>query len=390
MQMDTRHINSRQDEDRRRSTVRIPEDATGEHPRIERVEARAYVIPTDGPEADGTLAWDRTTLVIVEIEAAGQRGLGYTYSDAAMVGLITGKLAETIRGRDAFAIPAAHRAMLAAIRNLGRSGLVATAISAVDAALWDLKGKLTGLPVAALLGAARDAVPVYGSGGFTSYPDERLCEQLGGWANQGMRWVKMKIGSDPEADPRRVRAARGAIGEASLLVDANGAYDPKQALAMAEIFAELGVSYFEEPVSSDDLAGLRLVRERAPAGMKIAAGEYGYDAVYFRRMLDAAAVDVLQADATRCLGITGFMQADALCDARCMPLSAHCAPSLHRHAALAARRLWNIEWFHDHVRIEHLLFEGAPRVVNGAIMVDWSRPGLGIEFKRADAERFNA
>jgi L-alanine-DL-glutamate epimerase-like enolase superfamily enzyme len=122
--------------------------------------------------------------------------------------------------------------------------------------------------------------------------------------------------------------------------------------------------------------------------MDIAAGEYGYDVQYFRRMLEAGAVDVLQADATRCLGITGFMKADALCDARSLPLSAHCAPALHRHPALAAARLWNIEWFHDHVRIEHMLFDGAPRVEKGTIAVDWSRPGLGIELKRADAERF--
>jgi L-alanine-DL-glutamate epimerase-like enolase superfamily enzyme len=310
MQTDKPEIVSQDNRDGgHRPAVRATEHVMGTHPSIERVLASAYVVPTDAPEADGTLGWDSTTLVIAEVEAAGRRGLGYTYSDAVIVSLITGKLAETIRGCDAFAIPTAHRAMLTAIRNLGRSGLVAHAISAVDAALWDLKGKLMGQPVAALLGAARDAVPIYGSGGFTSYPDERLREQLEGWVSQGMRWVKMKIGSDPEADPRRVKAARGAIGDTSLFVDANGAYDRKQALAIAEIFAGLGVTYFEEPVSSDDLEGLHLMRERAPAGMKIAAGEYGHDALYFRRMLEAEAVDVLQADASRCLGITGFMHA---------------------------------------------------------------------------------
>lgn len=358
------------------------------HAAIDTVEASAFEIPTDGPEADGTLSWDRTTLVVAEVAGGGRRGIGYTYSDAAVVKLITGKLAEAIHGRNALAIPAAHQAMLHAIRNLGRPGLVATAIAAVDAALWDLKGKLLEQPVAAVLGAAREAVPVYGSGGFTSYPQKRLQEQLGGWVAEGMRWVKMKVGSDPTADPARVKAVRAAIGDTFLFVDGNGAYDRKQALAMAECFAELGVVYFEEPVSSDDLTGLHLLRDRAPAGMRIAAGEYGYDPFYFRRMLEAEAVDVLQADATRCLGITGFMKADALCDARSLPLSAHCAPSLHRHPALAATRLWNIEWFHDHVRIEQMLFDGAPRVENGAITIDWTRPGLGIELKRADAERF--
>ncbi|MEZ5786026.1 MAG: enolase C-terminal domain-like protein [Xanthobacteraceae bacterium] len=358
------------------------------YPRIETLKACAYSIPTDGLEADGTLSWDKTILVVVEVTAAGTRGTGYTYSDAAVAPLINTILAKAVCGREAIAIPAAHSAMLDAIRNLGRPGLVAGGISAVDAALWDLKGKLLGQPVAALLGPARDRVPVYGSGGFTSYPVDRLREQLQGWRDEGMRWVKMKVGSDPAADAERVAAARAAIGDTQLFVDANGAYERKQAIAMAERFAEAGVVYFEEPVSSDDLEGLRLLRDRAPAGMRIAAGEYGYDPFYFRRMLKADAVDVLQADATRCLGVTGFLRVDALCDAHPLPLSAHCAPSLHRHPALAATRLWNIEWFYDHVRIEQMLFDGAPTVREGAISVDWSRPGLGIEFKRADAERY--
>jgi L-alanine-DL-glutamate epimerase-like enolase superfamily enzyme len=198
----------------------------------------------------------------------------------------------------------------------------------------------------------------------------------------------MKVGTHPHDDPERVKAVSDSVGDCEIFVDANGAYDRKQALDMADRFAALGVTYFEEPVSSDDLPGLHLLRERGPAGMRIAAGEYGYDSFYFQRMLDAEAVDVLQADATRCLGITGFIKADALCDARSLPLSAHCAPSLHRHAAIAAARLWNIEWFHDHVRIEQMLFDGAPRLERGSITVDWSRPGLGIELKRSDAEKY--
>ena len=362
----------------------------GSHPTIGAVRASAYVIPTDALEADGTLTWTSTTLVVAEVEAGGKTGLGYTYSDVAAAKLIEKKLAEAIKGIDAFAIPKAMGAMLHEIRNLGRPGLVATAISAVDAALWDLKGRLLGQPVVTLLGAAHDAVPVYGSGGFTSYSLDRLKEQLGGWASQGMHWVKMKVGSDPPADPQRVAAAREAIGETQLFVDANGAYDRKQALAMADCFAGMGVVYFEEPVSSDDLEGLRLLRDRGPAGMRIAAGEYGYDLFYFRRMLEAQAVDVLQADASRCLGITGFLQVDALCAARSLPLSAHCAPSLHRHAALAASRFWNLEWFHDHVRIEHMLFDGAPQIERGMVRADLSRPGLGLDFKHADAARFAA
>jgi L-alanine-DL-glutamate epimerase-like enolase superfamily enzyme len=265
------------------------------------------------------------------------------------------------------------------------------AISAVDNALWDLKAKLLAVPLLKLLGAARNAIHIYGSGGFTSYGNAQLKRQLSGWVEQGIGMVKMKIGRVPANDPERVRAARAAIGKrAQLFVDANGAYARKQALHLAEEFAECNVRWFEEPVSSDDLAGLRLLRNRAPACMDIAAGEYGYDGGYFRRMLAAGAVDVLQADATRCGGITGYLHAAALCEAFEVPLSAHCAPTLHMHVACATRATRHIEYFHDHVRIEHLLFEGVPEPVDGCLRPDVERPGAGFSLKRLDAQRFAA
>ena len=279
--------------------------------------------------------------------------------------------------------------MVHKIRNLGRPGISSMAISAVDVALWDLKARLLDVALVTLLGAVHDAVPVYGSGGFTTYAIEQLQTQLGGWVEQGIPRVKMKIGTHPADDLGRVRAAREAIGpDALLYVDANGAYSRKQALAQAQAFHEYGVVWFEEPVSSDDLEGLHLIRDRAPAGMDIAAGEYGYDLWYFRRMLEAEAVDVLQADGSRCCGITGFVRAAALTESRSMDLSAHCAPSLHVPACCAIARLSPIEYFHDHVRIEHMLFEGALTPVDGALHADRSRPGLGLEFKRPDAKRY--
>jgi len=357
--------------------------------RISEVRANAYTIPSDAPEADGTYAWDSTTIVVAQVLAGGKSGIGYSFTDQSVAAVVRDALGPLIMGLDAFAIPGIHQAMLRRIRNFGRAGLVAAAISAVDTALWDLKAKLLGKPLCMLLGAAREDVPLYGSGGFTSYSLERLKDQFGNWASQGFRWVKMKIGSEPEQDPRRVEAARNCIGKVGLFVDANGAYSRKQALQLASDFAEMGVEWFEEPVSSDDLEGLRLVRDRAPAGIDIAAGEYGFDSFYFRRMLDAGAVDVLQADATRCLGFTGLMQADALCVARCMPLSLHCAPALHLHAALSLRQLRHQEWFHDHARIEHLMFDGAPSPHSGVISADRNRPGIGLELKMADVSKYS-
>lgn len=356
---------------------------------IEKLEVAAYTIPTDYPEADGTYQWKATTMVATHVSAGGQVGFGYSYADTATATLIHDLLAGVVTSRDALDTPGAWLAMVAAIRNLGRPGVSSMAISAVDTALWDLKAKLLGLPLCLLLGRVRDEVPVYGSGGFTSYPIERLQEQLGGWAREGIPRVKMKIGTHPEDDVARVRAAREAIGpDVALYVDANGAYTRVQALAQAERFAELGVVWFEEPVSSDDLEGLRFIRDRAPAGMTIAAGEYGYDQWYFRRMLDAGAVDTLQADATRCAGFTGFLRAATLADAHDTPLSAHCAPALHTHPCAAIHHLSPIEYFHDHVRIERMLLDGAPEPQHGALRPDLSRPGHGLELKRADAARY--
>jgi L-alanine-DL-glutamate epimerase-like enolase superfamily enzyme len=358
---------------------------------IERIEAAAFTVPTDAPEADGTLSWDSTTNVVARAYAGGVQGLGYTYSHAAAAQLIETKLAGAVCGCDAMAVASASAAMIREVRNLGRPGLASAAISAVDTALWDLKARLLGVPLLALLGAVRDAIPVYGSGGFTSYSIDRLQRQLGDWVAAGIARVKMKIGSAPSEDPGRVRAARAAIGpQTELFVDANGAYDRKQALAFAERFHEQGVTWFEEPVSSDDLAGLRLLRDRAPAGMEIAAGEYGYDLFYFRRMLEAGAVDVLQADATRCGGVSGFLKAGVLCEAYALPLSAHTAPSIHASLCCALPKARHIEYFHDHARIEQMLFDGAQAPVDGALQPDPARPGLGLELRENEARRYAA
>jgi L-alanine-DL-glutamate epimerase-like enolase superfamily enzyme len=357
-------------------------------PPIDRIEVGAYTIPTDGPEADGTLAWDSTTIVVVHAHAAELSGLGYTYADVSTAKLIESKLAGVVEGRDACAPRGAWAAMVCATRNLGRPGITSMAISAVDVALWDLHAQLLGAPLARVLGGGRDHVPVYGSGGFTAYSNQRLAEQLAGWVDDGIPRVKMKVGTHPGDDPERVRVAREAIGAgAELFVDANGAYSAKQALALAHTFREQsGVSWFEEPVSSDDLAGLALVRDHAPAGMDVAAGEYGYDAVYFERMVQAGAVDVLQADVTRCGGVTELLRAGAICRAHNLPLSLHCGPAIHVHAGMALQQLRHLEYFHDHVRIERLLFDGLPELRDGALWPDLDRPGLGLELKRSDAE----
>jgi L-alanine-DL-glutamate epimerase-like enolase superfamily enzyme len=357
---------------------------------VEELEVGAYVIPTDAPESDGTLRWQATTMVVVHARAGEIRGLGYTYADAAAARLIRENLRSVVIGGDAMAVSAAWLGMLEALRNQGRTGISAMAVSAVDCALWDLKARLLNLPLASLLGQMREGVPIYGSGGFTSYDEQRLTAQLAGWVEQGIPRVKMKVGRDPAADPGRVAAVRRAVGDGpELYVDANGGYGRKQALALGRRFAEhFGVSWFEEPRPSDDLEGLRLLRDRGPVGLDIAAGEYGFEPVYFKRMLEAGAVDCLQADVTRCAGITGFIQAAHLCEAFQVPLSGHCAPAQHLHPACAVIPLRHVEYFHDHVRIEGMLFDGVAVPRDGRLYPDLSRPGNGLEFKAKDAMKF--
>ncbi|MFL5815153.1 MAG: enolase C-terminal domain-like protein [Bdellovibrionia bacterium] len=358
---------------------------------IRDVKVRSVTIPTDRPESDGTIQWDHTTVVIAEIQAGNCTGLGLTYASKAAATLIEETLRDQVIGKSALDIPSCWSAMVASVRNVGRPGIASMAISAMDFALWDLKAKLLVLPLHQLLGTCRKLAPVYGSGGFTSYTRKELQDQLAGWVEQGIPRVKMKVGREPDRDVERVSNAREAIGEsAELFVDANGAYDVKRALDLGERFVEYGVTWFEEPVSSDDLKGLAFLRTWLPAPMNVAAGEYGFDEYYFLRMLEQGAVDVMQADATRCGGITGFLRAAALAESYHIPVSAHCAPSMHAALGCHVVGFRHLEYFHDHVRIERMLFDGVPELVRGSLKPDDSRPGFGLELKEADLDRLAA
>jgi len=360
---------------------------------VDRVEASAYTVPTDLPEGDGTYAWTTTTMVLVEVSGGGQTGLGWTYGAGAAAALVDETLAGEVRGVDALDVPAASRAMVRSVRNVGRPGIAASAISAVDCALWDLKARLLDLPLYRLLGAVRAQVPVYGSGGFTTYDEAHLRDQLEYWAQeQRIPRVKIKIGeswgSCEGRDLSRMRQAREIVGpDVELYADANGAYGRKQAIRVAHAAADLDVRWYEEPVSSDDLDGLREVRDAVTPD--VAAGEYGWDVPYFRRMVDAGAVDCLQVDASRCGGITEFLRAAAVAGAAGLEVSGHCAPHLHAHVAAAIPNLRHLEWFHDHVRIEGMFFDGTFDPTGGAIApADSGGPGHGLTLRRADVERW--
>ena len=353
--------------------------------------ASAYTIPTDQPEADGTFAWDSTTMVVVQARTDDPGlpvGVGWTYAPAAAARLVDDVLAPEVRGRSALDVGAAWEAMVRRVRNAGRQGLAGMAISAVDVALWDLKARLLDLPLHRLWGSQRAMVPVYGSGGFTTYDDETLRAQLSGWVEQGIPRVKIKIGESDgtrlDRDLARIAFARSAIGgDTELYVDANGGYTAKQALRAAEAFAGSNVTWFEEPVSSDDVEGLRRLREQL--SLDVAAGEYAWDLDGARRLVES--VDCLQIDATRCGGYTEWFRIAALAAAHGLEVSGHCAPALHLAVAAATPNLRHLEWFHDHVRIEHLAFEGAPVATGGGVSPA-DLPGHGLVLREPDLARY--
>ncbi len=354
---------------------------------ITNIEASALAIPTDGPESDGTSTWSSTTIVIVRITAAGLTGLGYSYTDRSVAALITERFWSILMGQDAMGISALWNRMQAESRSMGVTGLISMAISAVDNALWDLKARLLSLPLVTLIGDVRERIPIYASGGSTSYDRKAMQAQLDGWIDKGIDQLKIRIGRDHDSE--RVQDARSSIGAGiRLFVDANGAYTVKQALKMARILDQADVSWFEEPVPSWDADGLSEIRRGAPESMDISSGGYAWCVQDSKRLIDAQAVDVLQADATRCLGISGLIDIDTLCRTQRVPLSTHCAPAQHLHPSCALPSIRHMEYFHDHVRIERLIFDGLPEVANGRMRPDRSAPGNGLTYKQADAEKY--
>ncbi|HEV2591825.1 MAG TPA: enolase C-terminal domain-like protein [Gaiellaceae bacterium] len=351
------------------------------------LDVSCFTIPTDAPESDGTLEWDSTTIVLVEARQDAVRGLGWTYAPEAAASVVEDKLSDVVRDRDPDDVADTWLECGKQLRNMGRPGIAWCALSAVDIALWDLRARLHGVALTTLLPSVHDRVPVYGSGGFCSYSLERLRDQLGGWVGDGIPRVKMKLGREPAKDPSRLDAAREAIGDAELYVDANGAFSAKEAIRWAKEYVETwDARWFEEPVSSADFDGLRLVRESSL--LEVAAGEYAYVPADFRNLIGN--VDCLQADVTRCGGITGLLRVNGLAVAHGIDVSGHCAPQLSAHALCGVDRLRHLEYFHDHVRVESMLFDGVLEPVDGALVPDRSRPGHGLELKRAEAQQWAA
>jgi L-alanine-DL-glutamate epimerase-like enolase superfamily enzyme len=349
---------------------------------ISSVTAAVHRFPLPEPESDGTLTWKATTAVTVTIEAGGQTGLGWTYSSPAAAVVIAEHFADVLNGRDAFNIDSGWQAMHRAARNFGTRGLAMQALSAVDIAWWDLKARLLGVSLVDLFGAARDRVPIYGSGGFTNLTHGQLEEQVSWWQSVGCPAMKIKIGegwgSRIGRDLERVKQLRELAGDGvELMVDANGGYTVGQARRVGAALDELGVVWFEEPVSSDDPAGLAAIR--AAVHCDVTAGEYAADSYEVAHLIPV--VDCLQLDATRCGGYTGFLAGAAMARGQNIQVSAHCAPAVHAFIGLAVSNLRHIEWFADHARLEPHLVDDAPEPINGQLSARRDIVGHGMSLR---------
>ena len=357
---------------------------------VERLEVAAYTIPTDAPESDGTLEWDSTTIVVVEAHAGGRdRPRLHLRRRGRRRGRLRASSPASSRPRTRWTSAAAWLRDGAQVRNAGRPGIAAMAISAVDAALWDLKARLLDVPLVALLGAAREDVPVYGSGGFTLVlATSGSASSSAAGSRPGIPRVKMKIGREPERDPGRVGAAREAIGaDAELFVDANGAYARKQALALAERVRRAGRDLVRGAgLLRRPRRACALLRDRGPAGHGDRRRRVRLRPGRLPRMLEAGPSTSSRPTPRAAAGSPGFSpRRGARARRSSSPLSAHCAPAIcTRTPCCAVADVRHLEYFHDHVRIEHMLFDGVPEPEGG---VPAARPLAARARARVQATR---
>ena len=324
---------------------------------------------------------DYVFLLIVYLDTdAGHRGMGFAYSTQgggrALKAIAQDDLTPLLVGED----PCDHERLAAKVywrlQSIGRMGLVQQAYSAVDLALWDIKGKVAGLPLYKLLGGARESTPVYCSDtGWLWMSPEEIIEASQPYLEQGMMGIKLKVGNaNPELDAERVSRVREVLGEDIWLgVDANQRYDYGTALSMGHFFEEeIGADWFEEPISCEDVEGHARLADKLE--ISLALGESLYVRHEFQEYLERGAVDFLQPDVTRLGGLTPLLKVASLADHYHRSLAPHLLPEVGVHLACGLPQVRMVEympWLFP-------AFVDPPAVVKGQL-VPPKRPGLGLE-----------
>jgi len=353
--------------------------------RIAEVRVHLVSAPVPAGFADATRTVECVGYTVVRvITDQGLEGLGLTYHEVggeATRGLIRHNIAPRLIGRDPFETEALWQEMVAYLRGVGRKGLTYCALSAVDIALWDLKGKIVEMPLVRLLGGNRTRVPVYASGGWTSFSDEHLAADSKAKVARGYRAIKVKVGveggGNPARDLRRIRMVREAVGpDVQILLDANNCWDAATAIQFANRVRDCDITFFEEPVAADDIPGL--ARFRRGTDIPLATGEHEYTRFGVRDLVLHEAADVVQVDGARVGGYTELLKAAAITQAWNLRLAPHAMEHMHLPLVAATANAMFLERLDIFEGITELVFRDPPAVVDGYMTVP-ERPGLGLE-----------
>jgi L-alanine-DL-glutamate epimerase-like enolase superfamily enzyme len=358
--------------------------------KITHVTTRVLSTPADNPLVVGLPAPTETReFVTLELGTdQGLVGIGLTFFGGALTPALRAAvdgLARLTLGEDPTRVEAIAATLRRAAGGSGPGGIFTLALSAIDLACWDLRGKALGRSVHALLGGLRERVPTYASGALMRpHPVDYLAKAGPRLRDMGFRQMKMQCGSEPTvaASVERVRVVREAIGpDIDLMCDINQLWSVPHAVEVGRRLEPYHLFWLEDPVAHDDYAGLAHVADALTT--PVAAGEYHYGIVPFRHLLEARSVDIVMIDVLRVGGITQWMKVAGMAEAFNVPVVSHLVPEIHVHLVGAIPHGLTVEYMPWSLR----LFEETPALEAGQLVVP-GRPGLGLAFDQAALERY--
>jgi len=353
--------------------------------KISKVDVHLVSVPIKAGFSDATRKVETVGYTIVRIATdQGLEGFGITYHEVggeATKSLILKNMAPKLIGRSPLETEVIWQEFFHYLRGVGRKGLMFCALSAVDIALWDLKGKIVNLPLYKLLGGNKTKIPVYSSGGWTSYADQELVDEMKSMVKQGYSLIKFKVGVEggrnPRRDLERVRKVREGVGpEIGLLLDANNCWDSATAVQFANNVREYNIMLLEEPVFADDIPGL--ARFRRGTDIPLATGEHEYTKFGVRDLVLNEAADIVQTDGARAGGYTESLKIAAITQAWNLKFAPHALENIHIHLVSAVPNALFLERLLLYEEITAQVYKNAPLPVNGFMEIP-DLPGLGLE-----------